>query len=440
MKKPILYTLLFLLSIPLMAQKWSYYNPKNSNINGDNILAVASDNRGNLWVGTTQGLNRFKDGVWTDFADFNEKLKDQFVNCLVADGNTLWIGTDDYGVIEFNDGKWYEHAEETRRLNMKYIRDIAIDHTGTKWIGVTLSGLVQYDGYNWYKFTASESELLSDFILRVVIDNRDRKWVGTNDGLCVYDGRRWTSYTTKNSKLPHNICLSLAIDKDNVKWIGTLNGLARFDGEQWKIFNIDNCPIPGNQINDLVFDREGHLWMATEGGVAVFDCKDRWDTFRAGDKLPQCMFQNITIDRRGDIWIGTDERGLYCLSGYTMPDPSAAVDSTLLADSQLSEADNPDASPKAKGKSGKKGVDINSDEVAEERIKLTPNLEEGTLTISMTSEMAEVTFINSKGDKVRTVPKYRNNTHINISKMKKGTYTVRVKTALGTRNVKFTLK
>jgi hypothetical protein len=152
------------------------------------------------------------------------------------------------------------------------------------------------------------------------------------------------------------------------------------------------------------------------------------------------MFQNITIDRRGDIWIGTDERGLYCLSGYTMPDPSAAVDSTLLADNQLSDSDNPDASPKAKGKSGKKGVDINSDEVAEERIKLTPNLEEGTLTISMTSEMAEVTFINSKGDKVRSVPKYRNNTHINISKMKKGTYTVRVKTALGTRNVKFTLK
>ena len=32
MKKPILYTLLLLLSIPLMAQKWSYYNPKNSNI------------------------------------------------------------------------------------------------------------------------------------------------------------------------------------------------------------------------------------------------------------------------------------------------------------------------------------------------------------------------------------------------------------------------
>jgi len=439
MKKTILYTLLLLLSTTMMAQKWSHYNPKNSDINGDNILAVTSDNRGNLWVGTTQGLNRFRDGVWTDFADFNEKLKDQFVNCLVADGRTLWIGTDDYGVIEFNDDKWYEHAEETRRLNMKYIRDIAIDHTGTKWIGVTLSGLVQFDGYNWYKFTASDSELLSDFILRVVIDNRDRKWIGTNDGLCVYDGLRWTSYTTKNSKIPHNICLSLAIDKNNVKWIGTLNGLARFDGENWKIFDTFNCPIPGNQVNDLEFDSEGHLWMATEGGVAVFDCNDRWDTFRAGDKLPKCMFQNITIDRKGDVWIGTDEAGLYCLSGYKMPD-QAAVDSALLAQSQPTESETTPADPKVKGKKGKKGVSLNNDAASEERVKLTPNLEEGTLKISMTSATAEVTFINNKGDKVRTVPKYRNNTDINISKMKKGTYTVRVKTALGTRNVKFTLK
>ena len=75
----------------------------------------------------------------------------------------------------------------------------------------------------------------------------------------------------------------------------------------------------------------------------------------------------------------------------------------------------------------------------EELIKLTPNLEEGYITITMNSPQAEVTFINSKGEKVRTVPKYQTGSHINISKMKKGTYTVRVKTASGTRSVKFTL-
>ena len=66
--------LLFALTaLTASAQKWTNYTEKNSGLIGNNILAVTSDNRGNLWVGSTQGLNKFKDGQWTDYADFNEK-------------------------------------------------------------------------------------------------------------------------------------------------------------------------------------------------------------------------------------------------------------------------------------------------------------------------------------------------------------------------------
>ena len=282
--------------------------------------------------------------------------------------------------------------------------------------------------------------VLSDFILCVAIDKRDRKWIGTNDGLCVYDGRRWLSYTTKNSKIPHNITLSIAIDKDNVKWIGTLEGLCRFDGDNWQIYNIDNCPIPGNQVNDLAFDKEGHLWMATDGGVAVFDCKDRWDTFRAGDKLPKCMYQNVVVDRKGDIWVGSDEKGLFCLSGYKMREPEPEVPSTDadVAESQANTQGGTENGNPAKTSKGENGQ--TKEPEADDRVRLTPYLEEGYITITMNSPMAEVTFLNAKGEKVRTVPQYRNGSHINISKMKKGSYTVRVKTSKGTRTVKFTLK
>lgn len=435
MKQTLTIAITLLLASAAMAQKWTNYTTKNSDLTGNNILAVNVDNRGNLWVGTTQGLNSFRNGSWTDYSDFNEKLKNQFVNCLLSEGNTLWIGTDDYGVIEFNGNRWYEHNEETRRLNMKYIRDIAVDHAGTKWIGVTLSGFVSYDGVNWNKYTANDSELLSDFILCVVVDNRDRKWIGTNDGLCVFDGNRWTSYTTKNSKIAHNIVLSIAIDKQNVKWIGTLEGLCRFDGENWKIYHTDNSPIPGNQVNDLAFDKEGHLWMATDGGVAVFDCNDRWDTFRGGDKLPRCMYQNIAIDRSGNIWFGTDEKGLYCLSDYTMAQPALAENNETPRPDDLAAASEP-----TPGKGSKADKPKAEAPEAEDRIKLTPNLEEGYLTITMNAPEAQVTFLNAKGEKVRSVPRYINGSHINISKMKKGTYTVKVKSKNGTRTAKFTLK
>ena len=439
MTKQFILALASLLSISAVAQNWTNYTTKNSNLTGDNILAITADNRGTLWVGTTQGLNSLKNGTWTDYSDFNEKLKNQFVNCLVSEGNTLWIGTDDYGVIEFNGNRWFEHSEETRRLNMKYIRDIAVDHAGTKWIGVTLSGFVSYDGVNWNKYTAAESGLLSDFILCVVVDNRDRKWIGTNDGLCLLDGSRWTSYTTRNSKLPNNNILSIAIDRDNVKWIGTLEGLCRFDGETWKIYNTDESPIPGNQINDLAIDKDGLLWMATDGGVAVFDRQNRWDTFRTGDKLPRTMFQNVTIDRNGNYWFGTEDKGLFCLSGYKManPDKPAQTAQTYSPDPTQPSHDNPSTGQQ---QSDHHNTAATESEAQEDRIKLTPNLEEGYLTISMNSPEAQVTFLNAKGEKVRTVPKYRNGSHINISKMKKGTYTVKVKTPNGTRTAKFTLK
>lgn len=439
MKRYLTFLIFAIAALAMQAQTWANYTAKNSGLASNNILALATDSRGTVWVGTTQGLNRYSDGRWTDYADFNEKLKDQFVNCLIVEGNTLWIGTDDYGIIEFNNGNWYEHAEETHRLNMKYIRDIAIDYAGVKWIGVTLSGFVQYDGVNWNKYTATDSELLSDFILCVTVDKRDRKWIGTNDGLCVFDGRHWTSYTTKNSKMPHNIVLSLAIGKDNIKWIGTLEGLCRFDGENWQIFNTDNSPLPGNQINDLAFDGEGHLWVATDGGVAVFDGEKQWDVFSAGNQLPKCMCQNLAIDRSGTIWVGTDEKGLYALSGYTMAKPAAPAEELAVAEDpsgEASQAGNAGTGTAAKQAASSKGDEAQSDE----RIKLVPNLEEGYLVIQMLSPEAEVTFLNAKGEKVRTVPKYRNGGHINISKMKKGTYTVRVKTLSVTRTVKFTLR
>lgn len=150
-KRFFFYMLCFLCMAPCHAQEqWTIYNTRNSEIGGNTIMALTSDSKGNLWVGTNLGLCRLKGRTWTDYAMFNSKLKDQYVDCLVVDQHgVLWIGTDDYGVIEFNGSQWTEHIKETKRLNMQYIKDIAIDKEDVKWIGVSLNGLVRYDGQDW---------------------------------------------------------------------------------------------------------------------------------------------------------------------------------------------------------------------------------------------------------------------------------------------------
>ena len=189
-------------------------------------------------------------------------------------------------------------------------------------------------------------------------------------------------------------------------------------------------------VSGLAFDEEGLLWMATDGGVAVFDCQDRWDVFPADGKvLPRCMFQKVCIGNDGERWFGTDEKGLFRLSGYR------GIPGDVLADASENNPENP-ASPEnpEKAATSKTSPEKPAEKESDERIKLTPYLADGYITITMGSPEAELTFINAAGEEVRKVPKYKNGGRLPITKMKKGTYTVKVKTAKGTRTVKFTLK
>lgn len=399
---------------------WTVYDTQTSDIGGNNISAIAPDKNG-TWVGTYLGLCRLKGGEWMDYAMFNEKLKDQSVNCLMVDKRgVLWIGTDDYGVIEFDGTHWTEYNTETRRLKMKFVKEIVQDRDGVFWIGVTLGGLIRYDGYTWEKFTPDDCDLLSDFVLDLAVDRANRKWITTNSGISVYNDRRWQSYTVQNSGLPDDIVPAVAIDQENVKWFGTLNGLCSFDGEEWRTWNTSNSPLPSNQINDIAIDNEGLLWIATNAGAAVFDGVDRWVVFTSkNSSLPAGNIYKVANDKQGNHWFGNDTKGLAKLSGFTMPEKAS-----------------PELATKENSKRSQKATATASDE----KIRINPYLEEGYVTISIESTTADITFTNNSGKVIKTVNGYKSGQKIMINRMPKGQYHVGVKTARGEKKIKFNLK
>ena len=424
MKHSIFAVLLMLSATTAWAQNgtWTIYNTKNSDIGGNNISAIAADTRG-AWVGTFQGLCRLNGGSWLDYAMFNEKLKDQSVNCLMVDRRgVVWIGTDDYGVIEFDGTHWTEYTTETRRLKMKFVKEIVQDHDGVYWIGVTLGGIVRYDGYTWERYTPEDCGLLSDFVLDLAVDRANRKWITTNEGVSVFNDRRWLNYTVENSGLPDNIVPAIAIDKDNVKWFGTLNGLCSYDGEEWHNWNTSNSPLPANQVNDIAIDEEGMLWIATSNGVAVFDGKDRWVAFTSkNSQLPAGNIYKVSVAKNGDCWFGSDSKGVARLSGFKMPEREVPAVQQQ-AEQQPSTTAQTQA-PKS-----------------EERVRINPHLADGYITITIESPSATVTFTDRNGKVVKTVNNYRNNQKIMINRMPKGMYTVGVLTVRGEKKIKFNLK
>ena len=459
------------------AQNWTTFDMKNSEL-GNSVLAMAYDSKNNKWFGTDLGMARLSGKTWTDFSMFNEKLKGQYVNCLTVDANgVLWIGTDDYGVIEFNGSRWTEHKEEMKRLQMKFISKIAIDRNNVKWIGVTLGGLVRYDGQDWKKYTSTDSELNSDFILCVAIDKRNRKWIGTNDGISVFDDKGWTSYTTSNSGLTHNIVPAILIDKDDTKWIATLGGLIRHSGNSWTVYTTPSLPC--DQVNDLAFDPSGAIWIATDKGVALFDGDSNWHQYtHKNSQLPNDKIRRVMVDGQGVKWFGTDLRGLVRFSaqpvmGHVLDDKGRPVSGITVSDGTneavtdnngkyyLEVATNATVTlaPKAEGRSVEPanrklttvkgacfGQDflVSSGMIAEgsstERVMVNPFLDQGYITITMESAVAEVEFVNSKGESVRTIPQYKNEARITISKMPKSNYTLYIRTAKGEKKLLFNLK
>lgn len=406
---------------------WTVYDTRTSDICGNNVQAIATDGRG-VWVGTYQGICRMNGASWMDFSMFNEKLKDQSVNCLMVNNRgNLWIGTDDYGVIEWDGTNWTEYTDATRRLKMKFVKEIVVDHDGVMWIGVTLGGLVSFDGNDWEKYTPDDSQLLSDFVLDLAVDRANRKWVTTNAGVSVYNGSRWLSYTTGNSGLPDNIVPAIAIDKKNVKWFGTLSGLARFDGQTWKVWNTKNSPLPSNQVNDIAIDKEGLLWIATNQGAAVFDGTDEWVVFTSkNSQLPAGNIYKVANDNRGNHWFGNDTKGLAKLSGFRMPSQGGGqvADNSYPQEEVKKPAEAP-AQPQGP---------------SDENVRINPHLAEGYITISIESPSATITFTNKDGKVVKTVNNYLSNQKIKITRLAKGMYTVGVKTYRGEKKIKFNLK
>ena len=118
--------LLYLQSPVAVAQNWTRFTMQNSEL-GNSVLAMAADKKNNKWFGTELGMARLSGRTWTDFSMFNEKLKGQYVNCLTVDGSgVIWIGTDDYGVIEFEAVADEVYIEDSHRPQRREVdrRDV----------------------------------------------------------------------------------------------------------------------------------------------------------------------------------------------------------------------------------------------------------------------------------------------------------------------------
>ena len=253
------------------------------------------------------------------------------VQCILQDNKGfMWFGTED-GLNRYDGYKFkiYRHdPENPYSISDNSIWAIYEDSYGELWIG-TFNGLNRYirakDEFVRYQNDPQNPESLSDNIIWTIFeDSFGNLWIGTDKGgLNLFDRatESFTNYThdkNNDSSLISNSVISILEDNIGNFWVGTFSGLSRFNREQEKFYHYVNEPdnpnsLKNNEIAVIYEDRSGVLWFGTGDGLVSFDRKKNQfihHPFNIQTKI-KISIQTIYEDHSGLLWLGTDVSGLF---------------------------------------------------------------------------------------------------------------------------------
>jgi signal transduction histidine kinase/ligand-binding sensor domain-containing protein len=251
---------------------------------------------GTLWVGTTAGLVRIRDGVEKRFG-IEDGLADNFVYCLAEGADqTIWVGTKD-GFSRLRNGE-IESFRAKDGLSQSTVYTLFEDREGSLWVG-TKHGLNQFLDRRTVPFTASEG-LASNNTGPVIQDRAGNIWVGTLDaGLCRFDGRRFSVLGTDQG-LASDAIRALADDGDGGIWVGTDRGLNHL-----REGRVDQT-LAGGDVRCIVRDAQGTLWVGTAVGASALR-GGKLVAMEVGDGAQRAPVAAMIGRRDGSIFLATED-------------------------------------------------------------------------------------------------------------------------------------
>lgn len=241
----------------------------------------------------------------------NRELKS--ANCLESDKNdVLWIGTDQ-GLFRYKDA-WsanYLHG------NSKIV-DVCIDSQGVIWAASDGGGIFLVSNG---EVVRSKHELNSNAVYSIYEDRQGRKWVGTlRGGVNVIDSRKNLFEQHSFEGTVDNFILSFCEARDGNIWVGTDGGgLKRWDRATNTVRNYRRDPavknaIGSNFITGVLEDSKGDIWVATWfGGISRYNKKnddfERYSCFNPFTKAEENNLWVVYEDTRKRLWVSTTNNG-----------------------------------------------------------------------------------------------------------------------------------
>lgn len=284
------------------------------------INALATDNNGNVWIGTEGGgLSCWRNGVFTSIGE-KQGLKSAAITSLYVDRqNTLWIGTNDGGLNRLSKG-FIAPITKENGLSSNTIIAIFEDNEGSLWVGTGGSGVDRIKESKFIAYGKPEG-FSSDLFSVVYQDSKGGIWSGSffDNDIHYFHNGQIRNFTTQDG-LPGNPFRSMVEDRRGRMWFGTsYGGALKYENGTFTAYTSDKGLV-ANDIRAIYEDANGKMWFGTfGGGLSVLSGKNLVPAYTTANGLGSDYIFGICEDSQGRIWLAT--RG----GGVTVVKPDAGV-------------------------------------------------------------------------------------------------------------------
>ncbi len=299
----------------------------------NSVTKVLQDSRGFIWIGTTNGLNRFDGYNFKIFepnpADPGSISSRSIIDICEDSNGALWIATPN-GLNRYDRNtetfiKYKNEPKNPRSLSNNYVLSVLEDKSGALWIG-TINGLNKYDkNRNDFSVIKKVSDRLNpdslNSVTGLIEDFKGNLWLGTWNGITVMhtDGKiikQFLNQPANAKKFEYRITSVLFEDREKNIWIGTNGqGIKKYIEATGKFINytpIQNNPttLSNGYITEIFQDKTNNIWIGTLNGLNKYirESNSFLRIFNDPNKSTSIIGNSITSmaqDNAGLIWVGT---------------------------------------------------------------------------------------------------------------------------------------
>ncbi|NKI32264.1 sensor histidine kinase [Croceivirga thetidis] len=301
---------------------------------GHSILAIETDELGQLWLGSENAgvwiRHREKDGFHNYKADFKTEKSisgNSIWSLHKGTKNVMWLGIFQKG-LNFVDPNFFKFTSISQNyfnensLNNNIVQCFYEDPNGNLYIGTDGGGLNYWDRNknSFSHFSLKENTLHTNVVLAIHGRENGELWLGSwANGLGIFNSKtgKYQALNSQNSFLASNNVFSVTEDQKNRIWIGTLHGgIQLYDplSKAHKTFSLEHSNGKGlvTTIARILVDSKNHVWVGsqTDGLFKLIEKEqDKWTIehyWKNGNKEISNDYVNaIFQDSKENIWVGT---------------------------------------------------------------------------------------------------------------------------------------